>query len=303
MDPEQKEKLVVLKRGIDQINKKLFVVYLILSMAFAAILTFVIDYYWDLRFVVYLVWFPSLTYVVYKLVFKISFTRIRRRFDASQNTPDELQNEIKDGFISIKFENYKFRINFKDCVYVLTDDFIFVFQAFRIFAILIIDSTIPKTDLDNILAKFKKQRSLKLYSVVGILIMITTIALKISLVTVNQNFFTDQYTYQIQKINIGDSTVFDNTCPEFAIITTNFLTDEGPKNDVVKFHCRNEYFNRIRFVYRSFENTTLNSQEKFGEKFMGTYTYQANNHQLTLFKDNIQIIIEKKPRKNQAHNN
>jgi len=303
MNPEQKEKLIVLKRGIDQINKKLFVDYLVLSMAFAAILTFVIDYYWDLRFLVYLIWFSFLTYVAYKLVFEINFTRIRRRFDASQNNPDELQNEIKDGFISLKFENYKFRLNFKDCVYVLTDDFVFVFQALRVLAIFMIDKTKPKTDLDNFLAKFKKQSSLKSYAAVGILIIITTIVLKISLVMFNQNFFTDQYTYRIQKINIGDSTVFDSTSQEFAIITTNFLTDECPKNDVVKFHCRNEYFNRIRFVYRSFENATLKSQEKFGEKFMGTYTYQAKNNQLTLFKDNIQIIIVKKPRKNEAHNN
>ena len=303
MDPEQKEKLIVLKRGIDQINKKLFVDYLVLSIALAAILTFVIDYYWDLRFVVYLIWLSFLTYVVYKLIFKINFTKIRRRFDASQNIPDELQNEIKDGFISIKLENYKFRLNFKDCVYVLTDDFVFIFRGIRLMSIFIIDKAKSKTELDNFLAKFKKQRSLKLYAAVGILITITTIVLKISLIIWNQNFFSDQYTYRIQKINIGDSTVFDNTSPEFAIITTNFLTDDCPKNGVVKFHCRNEYFNRIRFVYRSFENATLKSQEKFGENFMGTYSYQTNDHQLTLFKDNIQITVEKKTRKNQAINN
>lgn len=302
MKPEHREKLIKLKRGIEQLNKKLFVDNLILSMAIASILAIVIDYLWDLRVLVFIIWFVFLTYVSFKLILEIKFSRIRKGIDVNQNVDEGYKDEIKEGFISIKFGKYKVKLNFKDCVYVLTDDFVFAFQSFRILAIFIIDKTKSKKELEDFLSKFKKQRNLKLTSAIAILIVILSFAFKISLIILNQNSFNDEFTYQVHKISIGDSIIYDNSDSEFIILTTNFLTDECPENNVVKFHCRNEYFKRIRLIYRSFKNSDWKTEQKFGDKYMGTYSYQMNSDKIFLFKDDIQITIEKKLKRNPAPN-
>ncbi len=302
MEPEQREKLIKLKRGIEQLNKKLFVDYLILSMAIASILTIVIDYLWDLKLIVFLIWFIFLTFLLYKLIFEIKFSRIRKGIDFNQNVDEGYKDEIKEGIITLKIGKYKVNLNFKDCVYVLTDDFVFAFQGLRILAIFIIDNTKSKKELEDFLSKFKKHRNLKLTSAIAVLIVILTFALKISLITLNQNSFKDEFTYQVQKISIGDSIIYNKSDSEFIILTTNFLTDECPENNVVKFHCRNEYFKRIRLIYRSFKNSDWKTEQKFGDKFMGTYSYQMNSDKIILFKDDIQIIIEKKLKVNPAPN-
>ena len=302
MEPEHKEKLRLLKKGIDQLNKKLFVKYIILSLATASILTILIDFFWDLRLIVFLIWFLFLTYVAYKLLFEIKFSMIRKRFDVTQKVNDDYYNEIKEGYISSKFGKYDVRLNLKDCKYTLTDDFVFAFQAFILLAIFNIDKSKPENALENFLSKFKKKRDLKLVSAFSILLIIMAFALKIGLMTSNQNFFKDDFMYKVQKINVGDSVLYDTSHSEFIILTTNFLIDDCPETDVVKFHCRYEYFKKIRLINLVLNNLYIMTEKKFTKKFLGYYSFYIRENEIILSKDDIIITIEKKLKINTAPN-
>lgn len=298
MESGKLEKLRLLKKGIMQLNRKLFVNHLILSFATSSILTILIDFFWDLRIIVFLIWLLFFTYVAYKLIFEIKFSVLRKRFDISQEIKDGNYEEIKEGFISLKLEQHKFKLNLKDCVYTLTDDFVFAFQSFKLLGIFIIDKTNPKNELEAFLSKFKKQRNLKFTAGLVILLVIIIFALKISLITLNQNFFNDDYIYEVQSITVGDTVLYDTSREEYIILSANFLKDNCPENEVVKFHCRMEFFDKIRLIHPVFINTSSNLEQTISDKLIGLYSYQKSTNEITLIKNNLKLKIKINPAPN-----
>ncbi len=156
--------------------------------------------------------------------------------------------------------------------------------------------------LENFLSKFKKKLDLKLVSAFSILLIIMAFALKIGLMTSNQNFFKDDFMYKVQKINVGDSVLYDTSHSEFIILTTNFLTDDCPETDVVKFHCRYEYFKKIRLINLVLNNPSIMTEKKFTKKFLGYYSFYIRENEIILSNDDIIITIEKKLKINTAPN-
>lgn len=294
MESEHKEKLRTLKKWIEQLNKRLFVNNLILSIGVASIFTIAIDYFWDFRLIVFLIWLVILTYLAYKLLFESKFSIIRKRLDVTQNDEKGNKNEIREGFISLKLGQHNVNLNFKDCVYLLTNDFVFAFQSFKLLGIFIIDKSKPKKELEDFLSRFKKQRNLNFTYVFIIPLIVIIFALKISLVTLNQNFFNDNYIYEVQNIAIGDTVLYDTSNSEYIILTTNFLTDNDPENEVVKLHCRNEFFDRIRLIYPVFVNSSTELEQTITDNLIGLYSYQYSTNEITLIKNNIRLKIKKK---------
>jgi hypothetical protein len=292
MENENLEKLRLLQKAIKQINQRLFVTYLILSFGTASILTIALDFILDLRLLTFIICLIFMTYVSYRLIFEIKFSRFRKRLNRSENVDEEYRDEIKEGFISLKLYQYKFRLYLKDCVYILSDDFVFAFQYFRILAIFKIDKSKSKEDLEVFLSKFKNQNNLKLISSVAFLFIIMAFIWKISLVTLNQNFFNDDSIYKVQNISISDTVIYDISYPEYVMLTTNFLTDSCPESGVVKLHSRLEYFGKIRLTY-SFLIAPVSWSDAIIDNLIGLYSYQINKSDITLTKDKIRIEISK----------
>lgn len=302
MENEKLEKLRLLQKAIKQINQRLFVAYLILSFGTASILTVALDFILDLRLLTFTISLISITYASYRLIFEIKFSRFRKRLNRSENVDEEYHDEIKEGYISLKFYKYKVRLYLKDCAYILTDDFVFAFQYFRILAIFIIDKSKSKEDLEVFLSKFKNQNKLKLISSVAFLFIIMAFIWKISLLTLNQSFFNDDSIYKVQTICKGDTVIYNSSNPDYVMLTTNFLTDSCPENGVVKFHCRLEYFGQIRLNYFILINPVSLTKKAITGKLVGSYSYQTNGNDITLTKNKIRIEISKISKINPAPN-
>lgn len=294
MDKDNIEYLKLLKRNVKQLNKQLLWRHILLSLGISSILTIIIDFYWDLRFIYFLIWIALIAYLAYKIIFEFKFSKLKDIEIQPQSEIDELKKEIEYDYFTLGSDKIKLAVYYKDSIYNLTENFIWIYQGFKLLGIAQIDKSNTKEEISVFLSKFKNQRDLKKITLLSTFIIFLILTLKITIININQQFFKNEFTYKVESIVTNDSILYDSISPVYVILTTNFLQDVYPQNEVVKFHCRKEFSNNIRLLYTTGINISLKKiQKDFEVELLGLYKLYNGNQEIILTNDSTVIRIAK----------
>ncbi|UBM61319.1 hypothetical protein LA303_07765 [Candidatus Sulfidibacterium hydrothermale] len=282
----------LLYEATKQLNKVLTVRNLLLSALFSTILVLLIDFLYDLRIIVFIIYLTVFTYISYKLIFKYKFSRLKNRLDP---TPDYDQLITQD-YINIKLGKQKLRLYLKDCHYYISSDFVFVFKTYKLMAIFSIEKIKQTTLLEDFLKRFKKQKKVSLLAVVTLIVIAISFTWKISLTEMNRTFLLKNNNYIVLKIVKGDSVLYQANNSYVVKLVNNQINDNniGVEKEDVEIYIRLEPFKRIRVMYLILNNISDKNIDSLSKRILGLYSYQIEDNRITLYKssDNIRIIVK-----------
>lgn len=292
MTTTNQKQLRLLYEAIKQLNKVLTVRNLLLSASFSILLVLLIDFSYDLRIIVFLIYLIILTFISYHLIFKYKFSRLKKRLDPTL----DYEQLITRDYINIKLGKQKLRLSLKDCHYYISSDFVFVFQTYKLMAIFSIEKIKQTILLEDFLKRFKKQKKVSYLTVVTLIVIIISFTWKISLTEMNRTFLSKNNNYIVLKIEKGDSVLYQANNSYVVKLVNNQINDNniGVEKEDVEIYIRREPFKKIRVVYSILNNIFDKNIDSLSTKLLGLYSYQIENDRIILYKssDNIRIIVK-----------